>query len=52
MKTSIKELTKRPAWKAPSAHHKKFRALHLRKLFSADPKRGECMTSEAVGLFL
>ena len=52
MKTSIKPLTKRPAWKALAAHCKKSRALHLRKLFSADPKRGESMTAEAVGLFL
>jgi glucose-6-phosphate isomerase len=52
MKTSMKPLTKRPAWKALAAHHKKSRALHLRKLFSADPKRGQRMTAEAVGLFL
>jgi glucose-6-phosphate isomerase len=52
MKTSIKPLTKRPAWKALAAHCKKSRALHLRKLFSADPKRGHRMTAEAVGLFL
>src|SRR5436190_10864353 len=52
MKTSIKPLTKRPAWKALAAHCKKSRALHLRKLFSADPKRGERMTAEAVDLFL
>ncbi len=52
MKTSIKPLTKRPAWKALAAHYKKSRALHLRKLFSADPKRGQRMTVEAVGLFL
>ena len=49
MKTSIKPLTKRPAWKALAAHHKKSRALHLRKLFAADPKRGERMTAEAAG---
>jgi glucose-6-phosphate isomerase len=52
MNTSIKSLTKRPAWKALAAHHKRSRALHLRKLFSADPKRGERMTAEAVGLVL
>ena len=52
MKTSMKPLTKRPAWKALAAHYKKSRALHLRKLFSADPKRGQRMTAEAVGLFL
>src|SRR5436190_9324263 len=52
MTTSLKPPTKRPAWKALSAHFKKSRALHLRKLFSADPKRGERMTAEAAGLFL
>src|SRR6185295_16651632 len=52
MTTAIRPLTKRPAWKALAAHSKKSRALHLRKLFSADPKRGERLTAEAVGLFL
>jgi glucose-6-phosphate isomerase len=52
MTTAIKPLTRRPAWKALAAHYKKSGALHLRKLFSADPKRGERMTAEAVGLFL
>ena len=34
------------------AHQKKIKGLHLRQLFTADPKRGERMTVEAVGLFL
>src|SRR5215467_10053723 len=41
----------RPAWKALVAHHQKIRDLHLRKLFADDPKRGERMATEAVGLF-
>jgi glucose-6-phosphate isomerase len=45
-------LTERPAWKALAAHHQNVRGLHLRKLFADDPKRGERMTVEAVGLFL
>jgi len=45
-------LTERPAWKALAAHHQNVRGLHLRKLFADDPKRGERMTLEAVGLFL
>ena len=45
-------LTKRPAWKALKAHQKKIKSLHLRKLFDADPKRGQRMTVEAAGLFL
>lgn len=31
---------------------KKIKSLHLRKLFDADPKRGQRMTVEAAGLFL
>src|SRR6516162_1689488 len=45
-------LTARPAWKALEAHHQKVRELHLRKLFTDDPKRGERLTVEAVGLYL
>lgn len=46
---SIKECR---AWKALESHHEKIRELHLRKLFADDPKRGERMASEAVGLYL
>jgi glucose-6-phosphate isomerase len=52
MTTTIKPLARRPAWKSLAAHHKKISGLHLRKLFAADPKRGERMTAEAAGLFL
>jgi len=52
MTAGIKPLTKRPAWKALAAHYKKFRDLHLRELFAQDPKRGERMTAEAVGITL
>src|SRR3954469_24380301 len=45
-------LTQRPAWKALAAHYQTISKLHLRKLFSDDPKRGERMTTEAAGLFL
>src|SRR5260370_29829763 len=48
----IAPLPKRKAWKALQAHYKKVRGLHLRNLFADDPKRGEQMTAEAVGLFL
>jgi len=44
-------LTQRRAWKALMAHRKDWK-LHLRDLFAVDPKRGERMTAEAVGLFL
>ena len=52
MKGSIKPLTKRPAWKALTAHYKTIRTVHLRELFADDPRRGERMTAEAVGLYL
>ncbi len=52
MTTPIKPLTKRRAWKALGAHVKKIRELHFRTLFAEDPKRGERMTVEAVGLYL
>src|ERR687896_77498 len=48
----IEPLTKRKAWKALQTHYKKVREVHLRNLFADDPKRGERMTAEAVGLFL
>ncbi|MGA9539159.1 MAG: glucose-6-phosphate isomerase [Desulfobacterales bacterium] len=52
MKSTIKPLTQRPAYKALAAHHKKIQKLHLRELFADDPKRGERMTVEATGLYL
>jgi glucose-6-phosphate isomerase len=52
MKATIKPLTRRAAWKALAAHHRSVKKLHLRKLFADDPKRGECMTAGAAGLFL
>jgi glucose-6-phosphate isomerase len=52
MTASIKPLSKRPAWKALAAHYKKARDLHLRDLFSEDPKRSERMTAETVGITL
>ena len=48
----IEPLTKRKAWKALQTYYKKVREVHLRNLFADDPKRGERMTAEAVGLFL
>jgi glucose-6-phosphate isomerase len=48
----IEPLTERKAWKALEVHYKKVRSSHLRKLFEKDPKRGERLTAEAVGIFL
>ncbi len=52
MAKPILPLTQRSAWKALEAHFQKVRDLHLRQLFADDPKRGERLTAEAVGLYL
>jgi glucose-6-phosphate isomerase len=52
MKSAVKPLTERQTWKVLEAHYQKVRKLHLRQLFAEDPKRGERMTAEAVGLYL
>ena len=52
MTKQIAPLTQRQAWKALEAHHTSVREFHLRKLFADDPKRGERMTAEALGLYL
>src|ERR1700691_1301409 len=44
--------SKRQAWKDLAAHYKKIGETHLRLFFADDPKRGERLTVEAVGLFL
>jgi glucose-6-phosphate isomerase len=43
---------KRQSWKALESHHKQVSKLYLRELFADDPKRGERMALEAVGLYL
>ena len=52
MTATIAPLTQRAAWKALEAHYPKVRELHLRRLFAEDPKRGERLTAEAVGIYL
>ncbi|MGA8482343.1 MAG: glucose-6-phosphate isomerase [Chthoniobacterales bacterium] len=52
MTAGIQSVTARPGWKALESHHQKLRELHLRQLFADDPKRGERLTTEAVGLYL
>ena len=49
---AVQPLTKRKAWTALKAHYKKIQATHLRKLFGDDPKRGERLSLEAVGIYL
>ncbi len=45
-------LTARPAWKALEVHYQKMRHLHMRQLFTDDPRRGECFAAEAAGIYL
>jgi glucose-6-phosphate isomerase len=45
-------LTQLPAWKALAEHCQTVRGLHLRQLFAEDPRRGERLTLEAVGIYL
>src|ERR1051325_10536591 len=52
MATQIVSLTECQAGKSLAAHHQRIRELHLPQLFADDPKRGERMTAEAVGLYL
>src|SRR5258708_22807975 len=52
MTAGIQTVTMRPGWKALESHHQKLRELHLRQLFANDPKRGERLTTEAVGLYV
>jgi glucose-6-phosphate isomerase len=49
---SGKPAVKRQAWKALGAHSKEIQKSHLRNLFADDPKRGERLTVEALGLYL
>ncbi|HZW79916.1 MAG TPA: glucose-6-phosphate isomerase, partial [Candidatus Deferrimicrobiaceae bacterium] len=44
--------SKRQAWKDLTAHYKKIGETHLRLFFADDPKRGERLTAEALGLFI
>ena len=43
---------KRSAWSELASHYKTLSKLHLRQLFAEDPKRGQRMAIEAVGLYL
>jgi len=47
-----KRVIKKTAWKALASHCKSVAKLHLRQLFADDPKRGQRMAVEAVGLYL
>ena len=49
---STPPLTQLPAWQALTSHYQQAQKLSLKTLFADDPKRGERLTVEAVGLFL
>lgn len=49
---SLTPLRQRSAWKALESHYLQIKEVHLRKLFADDPKRGERLTAEAVGVYL
>jgi glucose-6-phosphate isomerase len=52
MNGTVAPLTRRPAWRALGEHYEKVKGLHLRQLFADDPRRGERLTAEAVGVYL
>jgi glucose-6-phosphate isomerase len=45
-------LGERPEWKALQAHYQQMQDVHLRQLFADDPRRGERLAVEAVGLYV
>ena len=47
-----KRAVKQSAWKALASQYKTVAKLHLRDLFAGDPKRGQRMAVEAVGIYL
>jgi glucose-6-phosphate isomerase len=49
---NIPALRNRPAWASLEAHHDAIKTLSLRQLFAEDPKRGEQLAAEAVGVYL
>ncbi|NJD32193.1 MAG: glucose-6-phosphate isomerase [Gammaproteobacteria bacterium] len=48
----MQSVTAHPAWRALQAHYEDVRDQHLRALFAQDPKRGERLALEAVGIYL
>ena len=51
MNSTTQPLTRRSAWKALQAHYESVRAVHLRKLFAEDPKRGQRLAVEVGDLY-
>ena len=47
----IAPLPSRPAWKALAAHFASVKDIELKQLFADDPRRGERLTTEAMGVY-
>ena len=45
-------LMEHPAWKKLEKHYRKISNVHLRSLFADDPKRGERLVTEDIGIYL
>jgi glucose-6-phosphate isomerase len=52
MTAAVPALTSRPAWKALADHYASVKDVGLRTLFAEDPRRGERLTLESVGVYL
>ena len=52
MTTVALPLTQQAVWKALEAHFSQVKDVPLRGLFADDPRRGERLTAEALGIFL
>jgi glucose-6-phosphate isomerase len=52
MASFTKPLVERAAWSALTAHYRQIKGMHLRDIFSDDPKRGERLTIDAAGIYL
>jgi glucose-6-phosphate isomerase len=51
MTAGTKPVNKRKAWKGLEAHYLEVKGAHLRDLFANDPRRGEHMRVEALGIY-
>jgi glucose-6-phosphate isomerase len=49
---TVVPLHERSAWRALKDHQQKIAGTHLHELFASDPKRGERLAAEAVGIYL
>lgn len=55
MSTSMPQMqaaNQKPSWKLLQNHFEQIKHMHLRNLFGEDPKRGERLSAEALGLYV